>query len=120
MSDELQSGTIPPRALPSVATVANSTTLAEIERARKVSRAVIGALFSLGSSAGAVGAGTMGVLIPPPWNLVVMGIGGALVAASVVVAYRTNSLTPAELDALLAKLAGGIPQPAKAEKEDKS
>lgn len=100
MSDELQTAPIPSRAVPTVATLANSTTLADIQKKQRNAKAVIAILTTLG---------TVSLLVVQlaPWNLLV---GACLFVAAVVVAYFTNALTPEELDALLAKLGAAAGQ----------
>lgn len=94
--NELQTAPIPPRSVPTVATLANSTTLADIQRKARNAKAVIAILTTLGSVA-------LLVTQLAPWNLLVAAL---LFVAAVVVAYFTNALTPEELDALISKLAG--------------
>lgn len=91
---ELETVTIPPRSAPTTATVANSTTLADIQRKQRNAKAVIAILTTLGSVA-------LLLMQLAPWNLLA---GAVLFVAAVVVAYFTNALTPEELDALIVKL----------------
>jgi hypothetical protein len=94
--NELQTAPIPPRSVPTVATLANSTTLADIQRKQRNAKAVIAILTTLGSVA-------LLVVQLAPWNLLV---GALLFVAAIIDAYFTNALTPEELDALLARLGG--------------
>jgi asparagine N-glycosylation enzyme membrane subunit Stt3 len=94
--NELQTASIPSRSIATPATLANSTTLADLQRKQRNAKAVIAILTTLGSVA-------LLVVQLAPWNLLV---GALLFVAAVVVAYFTNALTPEELDALLAKLGG--------------
>lgn len=91
---ELESTPIPPASTMTPATAANSTTLAQHERATRRNKLVLGILATLATVALAATAFA-------PWNLLA---AAALYLASVVVAYLTNSLTPEKLDALVAQL----------------
>lgn len=105
MADELQTGSISPRPLGSVANAANSTTLEDLARKKRVNKAVVLVLSTLASVALAF------VPVLAPSNVVAAGVVGGIAAllyiVAVVVAFFTNSLDPAEMDALLAKLASG-------------
>lgn len=102
--NELQTGTVPARSIAAVATAANSTTLEDLARKKRVNKAIVMVLSALGTVALAF------VPVLAAANVVAAGVVGGISALlfiiAVVVAFFTNSLEPAELDALLAKLGG--------------
>lgn len=95
LGDGLARGVIEARPLSSVATVANSTTLKDLERKARVNKVVVITLSSLATVA-------LAFDVWAPWNLLAATL---LFGVAVVVAFFTNALTPEELDKLLARLA---------------
>jgi hypothetical protein len=91
MSDELQTGSIPDRALPTVATAENSTTLAVQLRSQKRAKliaAAFGTLGTLGFTLAGLSTVNPALLVP---GLITFGVGslGGIVA---------SAFTGAELD----------------------
>jgi len=91
---ELQPGSIPSTPLASTATAANSTTLAQLEAATRRNKLIITTLVTFATVALALTAFA-------PWNLLAAAV---LFLAAVITAYATNSLTPDQLDKLVAQL----------------
>lgn len=89
---ELLPGSIPATPLATTATAANSTTLAQLAAAARRAKLVVGVLTTLAGVA-------LVATAAAPWNYVAAVV---FQLAAVVVAWRT--LTPEQVDALLAQL----------------
>lgn len=124
-AEQLQGGSIAPRPLQSVATASNSTTIAELERKKRINRIIILSLSSLATVAMVI-AGALLTSAPIP-AIVIGSVAIVMYIVSIIVAFVTNSMTPEEIERLVSGLAGAsatvagikVPPPSSAsEKKD--
>lgn len=98
---ELQTAPIERAPTMTAATLANTTTLQDIERKRRINRAVVMVLTLLGTVA--LG---FAPIFTAPASLIIGGVAALFFIVAVVIAYFTNAMTPEEIEGLLMKLAG--------------
>lgn len=99
---ELAKGGIEPRPMQSLATASTSTTLAELERKKRINRIIILALSSLATVAMVI-AGALMTSAPIP-AIVIGSVAIVTYVVSIIIAFVTNSMTPEEIE----RLVGGL------------
>lgn len=98
---ELQTGTLPNRLALTPATAANSTTLQQLDEAKRRAKLVIATLTTFASLLL-----TVPTIVPvsPVVAVIFVVLAVVLVLVAIAVAWRTNALTPEQLEQLVGQL----------------